>query len=319
MIEFWKTLGGKIAEHGLLSWLAPSVVFWASGLGSWIYSSGWPAAKDTFAGVKSLSEPIQVALLGAVLVVISASAWLVDQLEFPALRLLEGYWPESLRFIKRYLSRRHWLRISEKKARWRELYPLVQNASSALKPKEREEYIALDMALMAEPAKEQDCMPTRLGNILRTAERKPGSKYGLDAIICWPRLWMLLPDGVKKDLAEARAALNMKIQLWIWSALFIVWSYWFIWALPIGILAAAVMYKLMLRTALVYGQLLEATYDLHRTALYQALRWPLPENPMDEKSKGKALTAYLWRGSNANMPLFSPPPIPPAGDVHTKH
>jgi hypothetical protein len=68
-------------------------------------------------------------------------------------------------------------------------------------------------------------MPTRLGNLLRAAERKPLEKYGLDAIICWSRLWMLLPDAVKKDLQESRADLNNAARVWLWSLLFCGWTF----------------------------------------------------------------------------------------------
>jgi hypothetical protein len=37
--------------------------------------------------------------------------------------------------------------------------------------------------------------------------------------------------------------------------------------------------------------------DLYRPLLCQALRWPLPTNPQEERELGKALTEYLWRGS----------------------
>lgn len=256
---------------------------------------------------------MQVILLGAVLVGVSASAWLVERLEFPTLRWLEGYWPSWMRPLKHCLSHAQWARIEAKRKKWHELCSKKEGLElhdDHLSVQDREEYIMLDVALMRAPVSEQDCMPTRLGNILRAAERKPSNRYGLDAVICWPRLWLLLPDGIKKELTEARAALDMQTRLWIWSTLFIVWSYWTIWALPIGVLAAAMTYRLMLHAAVVYGELLEATYDLHRPALYQALRWPLPQNPKDEQSKGKALTEYLWRGSDANMPSFSSPDRP---------
>jgi len=68
-------------------------------------------------------------------------------------------------------------------------------------------------------------MPTRLGNLLRAAERKPLEKYGLDAILCWSRLWMLLPDAVKKDLQESRADLNNAARVWLWSLLFCGWTF----------------------------------------------------------------------------------------------
>ena len=47
--------------------------------------------------------------------------------------------------------------------------------------------------------------------------------------------------------------------------------------------------------------------DLHRTALYQQLRWPLPTDPKQEHSQGEHLTSYLWRGSHDPDPTFTPP------------
>lgn len=66
------------------------------------------------------------------------------------------------------------------------------------------------------PSQPNRLMPTKLGNILRAAESRPYDKYGLDAVICWSRLWLLLPDGVKKELQEARSNLNTAARFWLW-------------------------------------------------------------------------------------------------------
>jgi hypothetical protein len=66
-------------------------------------------------------------------------------------------------------------------------------------------------------------------------------------------------------------------------------------------------YRWMLRAASVYGDLLEASFDLHRFKLYEALHWPLPKNPAEELPLGNALTAYLWHGSDQPQPQFTWP------------
>jgi hypothetical protein len=109
---------------------------------------------------------------------------------------------------------------------------------------------------------------------------------------------MLLPDAVKKDLQEARADLNAAVRVWLWSLLFIGWGAlgaW--WAVPIGILSALFSYSWALDAASTYGELIEASFDLHRHLLYQSLRWNLPADPEVEHRVGQDLTRYLHRRS----------------------
>ncbi|MEH1920870.1 hypothetical protein [Nostoc sp.] len=160
----------------------------------------------------------------------------------------------------------------------------------------KDEWISLDWQQHYRPLDNQ-LMPTRLGNILRAAEQRPLEKYGLDAIVCWSRLWLLLSDAVKKDLQEARADLNAAIRIWLWSLLFILWTIWAWWAAPVGIISAIFAYYYWaVDAARNYGELIEATFDLHRHLLYQSLRWNLPPDPNEERRVGRQLTEYLWRG-----------------------
>jgi len=79
-------------------------------------------------------------------------------------------------------------------------------------------------------------------------------------------------------------------------------------AIPVGLATTITALTVVLPgRAQVLGHLIEAAYDLHRTALYQRLRWPLPTSPAEEHAIGQQLTAYLWRGSNQNAPTFTPP------------
>ena len=105
-------------------------------------------------------------------------------------------------------------------------------------------------------------MPTRLGNILRAAETRPGNKYGLNAIICWPRLWLVLPEDVRTELNAARTRLDTGTLAGFWSLLFVVWVRW---APLLGLLAAFIAYRGMLGAVGAY--LIESAFDVHRTAL----------------------------------------------------
>lgn len=79
-------------------------------------------------------------------------------------------------------------------------------------------------------------------------------------------------------------------------------------AVPIGLAVATVAVTIVIPArAQAFCDLIEAAYDLHRTSLYQQLRWPLPANPGEEHACGRQLTAYLRRGSDATTPTFTPP------------
>ncbi len=152
------------------------------------------------------------------------------------------------------------------------------------------------------PSQTQSLMPTQLGNILHAAELRPEAKYGLNAIVCWPHLWMLLPDHPRSDLQETRASLNTAARVWLWGLLLWFWAFfgpwtpWALLALPLGFATMVFAYRWALSTARSYGDLLDAAFDLYRGELYKALRWPLPESSDTEKAMGQQLSQYLWRG-----------------------
>lgn len=176
---------------------------------------------------------------------------------------------------------------------------------SGLTAHEAYTHALLESQLKHFPTQPERMMPTRLGNILRAAEGRPSAKYGLDSIICWPALWLVLPDAAKTELQAARAALDRAIRLWLWSVMFVVWTQWAWWALPAGLLAAVgIYYSWILQAATTYGQLLEAAFDTHRAALYKALRFTLPQTLEEETPIGKDITAYLWQGARSERLKF---------------
>lgn len=302
MTKFWETFGGKLAEHWVVALLTPAFVFWVGGIGAWAWHSGWTRFNDFLTFFTQLSESAQVALVIGGLLVIMISAVIIQRIELGALRLLEGYWPHWTWPLRRRLIAKQNKYIDRKDARFQ---ALARKGLLNLTPEEREDYVALDWAHMHVPAVPTERMPTRLGNILRAAERRPRDKYGLDTIVCWPRLWLLLPDTVRNELTEARANLNTAVRIWLWGMLFLVWSVWTVLAVPMGLLVALFAYRYTQRAAEIYGELFEAAFDLHRTTLYESLRWPLPATPADERRLGEMLTAYLWRGSDKTEPVFT--------------
>jgi hypothetical protein len=288
--KFLESFGSKLAEQWVATLLTPAFVFWAGGAAAGLQRFGWKRASTWFS---QQPEPLQIALLVGVFCVIAASAFVVQRFDLPVLRFLEGYWHPWLRPFRRWLIAKEVKRSQRISDRWQTLASLDP---AQLTTEQRDEFVQLDWQQIHLPLPNQ-LMPTRLGNILRAAEQRPLEKYGLDAIVCWSRLWLLLSDAVKKDLQEARADLNTAVRVWLWSLLFIIWTIWAWWAAPVGIISAIFAYYYWaLDAARNYGELIEATFDLHRNLLYQSLRWNLPADTEEERRVGQKLTEYLWRG-----------------------
>ncbi len=170
-------------------------------------------------------------------------------------------------------------------------------------------YGRLERARARRPSQLDRCLPTTTGNILRAAETRPLDKYGLDAVAVWPRLWLALPEATRQEITAARTALDGAVGAAIWGILFLVFIPWTLLALPAGlaVCAAAALVWVPAR-AETFGQLVVAAFDIHRTLLYQQLRWPLPICPQDEQLQGRRLGAYLLKGSDRSEPVFRPPP-----------
>ena len=164
--------------------------------------------------------------------------------------------------------------------------------------------------MMRSPPRDGLGMPTRLGDILRAAEYRPYFKYGLDAVICWYALWLLLPDSVKTELVQARTVLDNAARGWLWGALFLVWTPWSWWAIPVGVLIPALTYYVgILGAASLFGELMVTAYDLYRFKLYDSLHLPRPTSPaLEPKQDGPRVTNLLWGGLNEPGLHYADPP-----------
>jgi hypothetical protein len=296
--KFLESLGDTLAKEWVAKVFTPAFVFWFGGALAWGWRFGWNDF-DAILTQKTNALPIVQVVMG--LLVVAVSAIVVQRLELNVLRFLEGYWFSWLRPLRRWLIDRQATQTNKAEQRFQ---TLAGKGMSNLSADELDEYARLDWRLKQTPVKPDRLMPTQLGNILRAAELRSLEKYGLESIICFPRLWLLLSNDVKAELTEARSRLNAMVRIWVWSVLFLGWGIWAWWAIPIGLISAFVAYRWILDAAVIYGDLVEAAFDLYRMSLYKSLRWKLPTNPTEERQMGQALTDYLWRGFTEPEPTF---------------
>lgn len=298
--EFWEGLGSTLLDSEFVNFLGPAFLFFGGGGVLYACQKGWDWVVEAIRGWEGEQQAV-VAIL-AVLVV-ALAALVVRAFRFTVVRLLEGYWPWPFNHLGNAIARQRSKRLQARLARLRALHK--QALTGELTPAERAEQVRLELWLHNHPANPDDLLPTALGNTLRARERAPERKYGLEAVICWPRLWLLLPDRAREDLAAARETLFRRTELVLWGLLFLAWTPFSLWAIVIGLIWAFVGYNLALQAAQSFGDLLESAFDLYRHLLYEALGWEKPADLAAEREAGQRLSAFLWRGT---IPSSPPPP-----------
>jgi hypothetical protein len=335
LASFWSGLGGELAKQWVPRILTPAFAFWTAGLaavwwdshGDAVQTTGWTRELERTTGpFEHLPVLGQAVVVVAALMLVAVSGLIAERLTLPLLRLLEGYWPWWLR--RRTVSRRRERRETLSKRRdelsvrqrrgglspgeYVELLRLQaapqedprrlqelrrRRVTGGLTPRDAAELAHTRAVLYHSPADDGLAMPTRFGDVLRAAERRPIDKYGLDSVVCWPALWLVMPADARTEIAQARGRVDAGLRMWLWGALFIVWTPWTLWAIPIALFVPLLAYYgSMLGAAKLFGALVGTTFDLYRMQLYDALRLPRPASPADEPRRGVQVTNLLRGG-----------------------
>lgn len=332
-------------------WAGGIAAVWWHAHSAAVRAHGWSTAlSGTGDALGDLPVLTQVILVIGALFLLAASALAAERLTTPLLRLLEGYWSRP-RWIRNKLiayRRRRRRQRSETFDKYspmqklggltqpeynemRSLQQTVRDASrdlseddgrrlqqlqelhdQGLNAQQLADLAVASTSLRESPERNEHGMPTKLGDILRAAELRPSVKYGLDAVACWNALWLVLPVDVRSELASSRSAVDNAVRGWIWGALFLVWTPWSLWALPIGLVVPTLLYYAgILPAARLFGALIVSAFDLHRFALYDALHLPRPTTPNLEREKdGPRLTEQLLGGLDDPEVVYGAAPPP---------
>jgi hypothetical protein len=171
------------------------------------------------------------------------------------------------------------------------------------------------------PAEER-LLPSALGNALRAAEDDAGQRYGLETVLVWPMLHVVLGDRARAIVDDQRLQLDVAARLaasLTVTALVVaglLWRWW-PWRLlvPAGLLVLGwVSYRAAVSTAIAYGDGLRLAFDLSRFDLLAALHLPLPADADSELAANRRLSAFLALGKPLQAVYQHdprPPPNPP--------
>jgi hypothetical protein len=267
--------------------LAPSALL-ATAIGAMV-------ASGAFTGVPSLhlllvrSGEVNVFIASVIFLLVFSASLVLHPFQLLLVRILEGYWTDvpilrKLRFIGIEINRR----------RYWEIRVLEDDAQ--------------DRLLSLYPPKTEDLLPTRLGNVLRSAERQAGGQHGFtNAVEMLPRIYPYMSASLTENMADARDDLDMACRMCavLWTIALVAGctlaadgavaasaGAWL--AAPVVAAAFGVLsYRAAVRCAGKYGQLLYLVFDLHRRDFIRALGYVPPEDPADEKKLIEDLTNWL--------------------------
>jgi hypothetical protein len=240
----------------------------------------------------------QVTLAGLVGVALGS---VMHPFQFLLVRLLEGYWADlpGLRRLQ-YLG----MEINRRRMRQLRRAGLTKELNALY------------------PPDEADLLPTRVGNVLRAAERCAGAPYGMDAVVMLPRLYPLASPGVAAVFLDLRNQLDVAARYCVVLALISVSGLaamatdglWLILPAVTTLLAWA-SYRATVRTAVSYGQGLRMLFELHHGQLVQALGWEVPKDLIQLRKLSDALQKWLDEGGTAPADYVGPTASKKATDV----
>ena len=158
------------------------------------------------------------------------------------------------------------------------------------------------------PVDRDDVLPTRLGNVFRSAETYPSAegRYGMDAVFFWPRLLPVVPDSMRALLAEARSSINTLIATsFLASGFALAFLCFFlvrpgfplVWLMGAmgGLVISRISYLSAMSAATTYAELVRVSFDLYRHDLLKQLGFARPRSLTDEQLLWRNIAAQLYR------------------------
>lgn len=153
-----------------------------------------------------------------------------------------------------------------------------------------------------------DVAPTRLGNVIRSAETYPQARYGAPALRVWPRLYHLLPPELQTSFEEAQNSMEFLLVVAFLSGLFGLPATVYLmcveastgWVMAASVGSAVIAYATYLGAlapAGLYADSIRAAFDTHRMKLLEALQVPRPATVAEERRTWEHVISRLDRGT----------------------
>ena len=278
MSEVLKNLWGK-----LYAWAFPSAltlgVYWLFVYPETTISHGWlDTASDTE------KTAIFVALSAAI-------AFSLSTFSTPLYRILEGYllWPRCLqkRRTERQLRRKRELEKALEGSGWRRGLALEK--------------------LALYPLRDEQVVPTRFGNAIRSFETYGKTRFNLNSQTLWYELCAVAPKYIQTELNSTRSSVDFFVAAFYLSAAlgaatFVIAALEeFKFSLLVVCISAFLLtllcHWLLMRATGDWGFVVQALVNVARLKLADALGLQLPERLDEEKLMWSLVTSYVFFGT----------------------
>jgi hypothetical protein len=335
---------GFLDQRLIQTSLLPSLAFWSAVAVLTGGEIGWGRARTWWVHLGTGTSVLLVVVAVAVLVLF---ALVLSAQEGALLRLYEGYWGRSDLAVRlaRRAAKRHADRVeglNKDIGKLTDDITKLHDADPEKQAKTRQVAVRFEYQYRNYPRDAVEAMPTRLGNILKSAELYPAyeGRYRMDAVFFWPRLIAVVPDAARADLSDARASLTLLLNVCTLALLLSAGAFVTLAAAMVhpavafwaaaggGLLVALLAHRSALSPAKVYAELVRATFDLYRGDLLGQMKFALPDTLADERALWATLGQQMYRGATstnteevlnaARAAAVSPaPPAPTSGTSGT--
>lgn len=161
--------------------------------------------------------------------------------------------------------------------------------------------------------------PTNFGNIYAMAEEYAYERYGVDAVLFWPRLrGLMLDHPASKDHSERisgqKTSLDLVLNFALLSALLVIealfvlffahgYRYPIVWVVLVsGALLAIAFYHAAIAAIAALGELIKMSFDYYRHLLLESFNLQKPTDLNREQLMWVQLAAFVRRGDEFYFP-----------------
>jgi hypothetical protein len=172
------------------------------------------------------------------------------------------------------------------------------------------------------PPPNAEIMPTKFGNILKASEAYSSTRYGIDGVQFWPRLWHVIPDSYRQTIIDARNELSFLVNMSALSVVFYLlcviallyntpvpgttpnWvaifddSIRYIFAGTLAFLVNRFFNRAAIFSVSDFGVMIRSAYDLFRLDLLKQFRLEQPKDSVEEFQIWKNLGELMILGQD---------------------